>query len=343
MYAVRAGKYRRYGNMTRWQKLLDIETRLLNIRDLFYIAVGLVQSYILLGRLKPSIIFTRGGYVSVPVAMGGHAHGIPFITHDSDSTPSLANRLIARWAVKHAVAMPEEAYPYPRSKTVRVGVPVSGEYQPVGLSEQAAAKTKLGLEAFDQIILLTGGGNGAHQLNMALVNAAAELLEQFPKLAIVHLSGRSLLSATREAYQKALHADKLAHVSVEGFTTELASYSAAADVIIARGGATNLAEFAIQGKACVIVPSAQLVWNVRNTELLAKENAVIALSEPESEAPGALTAVLAELLQNTERRQELGRTLGRFARPDAAKALAMVLLDEVTKQKPDDTATPQKT
>lgn len=328
IYSVRAGKFRRYhGEGLR--QLLDIKTVLLNIRDLFYIAAGIAQSYWLLRRLKPQVIFTRGGYVSVPVALGGKLRGIPYLTHDSDSTPSLANRLIARWATLHAVALPKELYPYPANKTVTVGVPVNQAYQPVTPTTQHRFRHELGLDQAMQVLLVTGGGNGARMLNNAVVDNSAYLLKRYPKLHIVHIAGRALQAETEQAYSTVLDKETLERVKVEGFTTNLHVYSGAADIVIARGGATNLAEFAIQGKACIIVPSKQLIWNVKNTEALAERHAVVKLTEDQAEQERRLATVVGELLDDDAKRQRLATELSSLARPDAAKDLAMVVLEQI--------------
>jgi len=85
---VRAGKFRRY-NGEGWKQLLDIPTQAKNIRDAIYVLIGTWQSFWLLRKLKPSVLFTRGGFVSVPVALGAVLNRIPYVTHDSDSIPSL--------------------------------------------------------------------------------------------------------------------------------------------------------------------------------------------------------------------------------------------------------------
>ncbi|MDL2363384.1 MAG: glycosyltransferase [Patescibacteria group bacterium] len=334
VFYVRAGKFRRYHGEG-FKQLLDLKTVFLNIRDLFYIAIGLVQSFRLLRKLRPGVIFTRGGYVSVPVALGGKLQGIPYITHDSDSTPSLANRLIARWASLHAVALPEELYPYPPKKTVMVGVPVSSLYQVVTPTAQHRFKHELGLDQAKQILLVTGGGNGARQLNNAVINNAQYLLRRYPHLFIVHIAGRSLENEVNEGYERAVEESYRERISIEGFISNLHAFSGAADVVIARGGATNLAEFAIQGKACVIVPSKQLIWNVKNTEALVERHAVVQLTEDQAEQERRLASVLSDLFDNESKRLHLAQQLSDLARPDAAKHLAMLLLEQLPRTKKD--------
>lgn len=329
VYTVLAGKFRRYHGEG-FKQLLDLPTVLKNIRDAFFVLAGIWQSFWLLRRLKPQIILTRGAYVSVPVALGGVLNRVPYITHDSDAIPSLANRLIAPWAVLHAVALPEELYAYPIDKTVTVGVPVSQDYQPVTSGLQRRYRQELGLERYEYLVLVTGGGNGARSLNAAVVASAGYLLKRYPGLVVVHVAGRALEDEVAAAYNAMLPAATRPRVLVKGFVTDLYRYSGAADVIIARGGATNLAEFALQAKACIIVPNPFLTGGhqLKNAEALTRQGAVIELTEEQIEQERRLGSVLSDLLDNPGKRLELSRQLANFARPDAARRLAMLLLEK---------------
>jgi UDP-N-acetylglucosamine--N-acetylmuramyl-(pentapeptide) pyrophosphoryl-undecaprenol N-acetylglucosamine transferase len=325
VYTVWAGKLRRYSGVG-WRQLLDVRTQALNIRDVSRVGRGMWQSYWLLRKIRPDVIFTRGGFVSVPVALGGKLNGIPYVTHDSDSIPSLANRLIARWAAKHAVALPTELYPYPPNKTIMVGVPVSQQYTPVTSELQQQYRRELGIQSYKQMIFITGGGNGARQLNQDIVANTRYLLGQYPDLVLVHVAGRALEQETNRAYDDLNLGPARQRVQVHGFVTQLYQYSGAADVVVARGGATNLAEFAQQAKACLIVPSSQLGWNVKNSAALAERQAIVQLTEDQAEQPERLGRALGDLLEHESQRQELGTRLASFARPEAALELARLLL-----------------
>ena len=331
VYAVRAGKFRRYKGEG-WRQVFDIRTQTLNIRDGVWVLIGIWQSYWLMRRLRPSVIFTRGGYVSVPVALGGKLCGVPYITHDSDSTPSLANRLIARWAAKHAVALPAELYPYPRGKTITTGVPVAGEYRLVTTKLQHSYKEDIGLAAYDQILCITGGGNGAAGLNNAVIAAVPGLLERFHGLAVVHLTGRGHDAAVRAGYDAALGTQDRRRVVVMDFTNELYKYSGAADVIVTRAGASSLAEFAVQGKPCVVVPATQLAWQTRHAAALAKHHAIVVVAHETAAGHDAVGDAIRALLEDDTQRQALGAALASLAHPDAAKQLAMLLLDQLPRR-----------
>lgn len=324
VYTVSAGKLRRY-NDEGLAQLLHVRTQALNIRDLFRVGRGIWQSYRLLRTLRPDVIFTRGGFVSVPVALGGALNHIPYVTHDSDSTPSLANRLIARWAHTHAVALPKELYPYPENKTQMVGIPVNAQYVQVTSELQKQYRKELGLEQYEQMIFITGGGNGARQLNTVVCENTRYLLGAHPGLVIVHVAGRALENETNAAYDALNLGEARKRVEVYGFVNGLYRYSGAADVVVARGGATNLAEFALQHKACLIVPSKQLGWNVKNSAALAERKAIMQLTEEQAEQPERLGRTLSTLLDNETQRKELGNRLGKLAQPDAGRLLAAML------------------
>lgn len=318
---VSAGKLRRYSGEG-WKQFLDIPTQLLNIRDVFRTLAGIWQSYRLLGKLRPEVVFTRGGYVSVPVALAARLRHIPYITHDSDSVPSLANRIIASGAALHAVAMNPNAYPYPPDSTVQTGVPVGHEYTPMKSDDVKEYRKKLGIDMYQHVLLVTGGGNGARALNRAVVDNTRYLLTTYPELAVLHFAGRELLDETNQAYDALNLGGARDRIKVFGFTTDFYLYTGAADIIIARGGATNIAEFAVQRKACILVPSKQLSWNVENSRQLAKQGAVVELSEDHAEQPERLGRLVGELLESAARREELASQLAKIGHPEAAREIA---------------------
>ncbi|HPR09034.1 UDP-N-acetylglucosamine--N-acetylmuramyl-(pentapeptide) pyrophosphoryl-undecaprenol N-acetylglucosamine transferase [Candidatus Saccharibacteria bacterium] len=323
---VQAGKFRRYHGQGIAQ-LLDVHTIGLNLRDAFKALIGIWQAWRILGKIKPDVVFCKGGFVGVPVGLAAALRKIPYVTHDSDAIPGLANRIIAKWATKHAVALDAALYPYPRDKTVTVGVPVADTYQQVGAKHQAAYKRLVGLEQYELVLLVTGGGLGAQRLNDALLHISGELLRMFPGLCIVHTAGQKHEVDVSEAYSKNLEAELRKRVIVRDFLPNLYAYSGAADVVIARGGATNLAELALQAKPCIIVPNPLLTGGhqLKNATAYVKNNAIIVVEELDLQKPETLLAQTATLLQDPTRRKVLSQNLAQFARPDATKALATIL------------------
>ena len=329
-YSVRAGKFRRYHGAG-LKQIFDIQTLLKNIRDAFYVLIGFMQSYRLLGKLHPDVIFVKGGFVGVPVGLSAALRHIPYVTHDSDAIPGLANRIIARWAAQHAVALPKEVYNYPAAKTVTVGVPVYGNYQPVDDAQKITYRAELSLQAYPKVLLVTGGGLGAQRLNDAVTAILPDVLHSFPDLAVLHLVGRAHEATLEKKYNELLTPSEKGRVVVKGYVTDLHLYSGAADVIITRAGATALAEFAVQGKACILVPNPQLTGGhqTKNAQVLSEQGAVVVVEESSlTQNADALKLQLESLLSDSAKQIELGKNLAKFAHPAASRELAMVLLEQ---------------
>jgi len=330
LYLVRAGKFRRYHGEG-LKQLLDIPTMVKNLRDAFLAVVGLFQSLFLLRKLQPDLIFIKGGFVGVPVGLAAAILRIPYITHDSDALPGLANRIVAPWAAMHAVALPKEVYSYPSGKTVTVGALTAHHYKSLTPAEAAAARRQIGVSSTGKLLLVTGGGLGAKRLNAAVMACAEELLGRYSDLTIVHLAGRAHEAEVRQQYQKLLPKEYQKKVQVKGFITNLYLYSGAADVIITRAGATSMAEFAAQQKACIVVPNPLLTGGhqTKNAKVLADRAAIRLVSEDKLKLDDhALMPPLVELLDSPARALQLGKKLGLLVEPDSAKRLAMLLLKE---------------
>lgn len=332
VYALSAGKLRRYhGEGLR--QLLDVRTVVLNIRDVFRTLHGCWQAYWLLRKLRPGVIFIKGGFVGVPVGLAAAKRHIPYVTHDSDAIPGLANRIIAKWATLHAVALPAEVYNYPVSKTRTVGVPVHANYQFITAAEREQFKRELGLERFAKVLFVTGGGLGAQRLNDSIEAILPSLLNEFPDLAVVQTVGRQNEVHVTERYNRILADSDRARVVVKGFVPDMYRYSGAANVIITRAGATTLAEFAMQHKACIIVPNPVLTGGhqLKNADYLAEKQAAVVVHETDLAA--RLLGVTQELLRDEPRQTALGDQLATFAVPDAAKQLSVLLLEQAKTSK----------
>lgn len=326
VYSVRAGKFRRYNGET-WRLFLDVQMLLKNFRDFLWLIIGILQSYRLIKRIKPSVIFTPGGFVGVPVGLAASRLRVPFITHDLDAIPGLANRINARWAVAHAVALPPETYSYPKDKTFYVGVPVSDKFQPVTQQQKSEYRQSLGLPVDAKVLCVTGGGLGADRINIAIATLSPTLLKQYSDLMILHIAGRKNESQLLDLYDKLLTSELRSKVVVKGFVSDLYRYSAAADVIVARAGATNMAEFALQRRACIVIPNPVLTGGhqLKNAELLAKSGAITVVREPDMGSK--LLPSISELFDSIEKRQALSGALSKFAKPNATYDLTQLIIN----------------
>ena len=328
VYTVPAGKLRRYHGMG-LKQLLDVPTLLKNARDAFRVINGLIQAYFLLGRIKPDVIFVKGGFIGVPVGLSAAARHIPYITHDSDAVPGLANRIIARWATLHTTALPKEYYSYPPDKTETVGVPIVSDYQRVTDKNKTDFKQALGLKKYEQLMLVTGGGLGAVRLNDYISKIVPELITEHKNLVIIHITGRGKADTIEKRYQQAVPKGEQDRVILKDFVTDLYRYSGAADLIVARAGATNLMEFAVQGKPCIVVPNPLLVagHQLKNANALNDKNAIALVDEETLKSnPKKLLQTINRLLAHPDERKKLGDNLHKMAQPDAARRIATILL-----------------
>lgn len=332
VYTIRAGKFRRYHGEG-LKQLLDVPTMLKNLRDALYVLIGIWQSHRLLRRLQPDIIFIKGGFVGVPVGLAAAQLHIPFITHDSDALPGLANRIIARWARRHAVALPAEIYGYPADKTVTTGIPLQADFVPVTPEIQRRYRRELKLPPDAKVLFVIGGGLGSQRVNQAVAEAVPHLLREFKDLYVIQAAGRSNKAALAASYAASLSAAEQGRLQIRGYIDDVYRYSGAANLIITRAGATNLAEFALQGEACIVVPSPFLAGGhqLHNARYLAEQGAAVILNETDLLAdPHRLAQQVSTLFGQPKTREKLAAQLATFAKPDATVALAKLILEQAT-------------
>lgn len=324
-YSIKAGKFRRYNGETFLQHLVDYKTILLNFRDIFRFLIGTVQAWVLLGRIKPNAIMLKGGFVCVPVGIAARLRKIPYITHDSDAVPGLANRITAKHAIYNTVAMDPENYPYKKDKTLQVGIPIQPEYKTVDETEIIRAKESLGIDLNRKVLFCVGGGLGARNLNTAIVRISKQLISEVPSLYIIHLTGKSLYEESRILYEGILDEDEQKSLLLLDFSTELFNLSKVADVIISRGGATNIAEFAAQEKACIIVPNPVLTGGqqLHNADVLKSADAALIVSENDE---AALYDGVVQLFKDNTRRGIISKNLHKLSVHDSADMIAKLLI-----------------
>lgn len=323
VFQIRAGKYRRYAGLKWYKRAIDAKTGLLNVRDAGRTLVGYTEARRLLKRLKPDIMLIKGGFVGVPMGVAASRLGIPFITHDSDSTPGLANRIIARWATKHATGLPKELYNYPAEDTVYTGIPVSEKFKMMSPKIRTEYRDKLGLGSSSQIITVIGGSQGAGQLNHDMVSIVGRLMQKHKGLGLVHIAGKTHEAEVSQQYDSELLADERHRVVVRGFVTNPEVYTGAADIVVTRASATVLAEISLQSMPAILVPG-RLAGAHQNKNAVYFRNAGAAEMVEFGDQEGLLRT-LDELLSDPHRRESLGNQLGRLAKPNAAHELAALV------------------
>lgn len=322
---IHAGKLRRYHSLPLWRQLSRPSIVLPNIRDIFLVALGFVESFFRLLVWRPDVVFTKGGFVCLPVGLAAHLLRIPLVIHDSDAHPGLTNRILAKRATLIATGAPLHHYSYPKSKTHYVGIPIASAFRPFSSSERMAAKKKLGFDGARPLIVVTGGGLGAKRLNDVVV---AELERILPMASVLLVSGTAQFD---ELNMKVPAND--ARFQLRAFISEgMASVLGAADIVIARAGATTIMELAALAKPTILVPNAYLTGGhqLKNAAVYAENGAVLVLDEQDLEKrPVKLSSAIYSLLGDASKLDRMRKNFMAYAKPQAAKDMADMVLSAV--------------
>lgn len=323
---VSAGKFRRYHGASKWQ-YLQPSIFWPNVRDLFLVAIGFVQSFFRLIQWRPDAIFIKGGYVCLPVGYAAMLLKIPIVIHDSDAHPGLTNRLLAPFASMIGTGAPLEYYNYPPEKAKYVGIPVSAEFRPYSDDERLAIKRDLGFDTEHPLVVVTGGGLGAMRINNAVVESRDRLLEEVSVFLISGQAQFEELNATLEPRK---------HWRLEPFISQgMAQVLAAADVVVARAGATTLLELAGLHKPTIIIPNAMLTagHQLKNAKVYQDKLAAVVMTEEEIEKnQDALIGKIRQIVRAPKIMKGLGDNFGKFAKPEAARDMADMISTVIRRQ-----------
>ncbi len=264
----------------------------------------------------PDVVLLKGGFVGVPIGLACVVLKVPFITHDSDALPGLANRIVSRWARLHATGMPAEYYRYPKDMVRHVGVIVGQQYVYVDDTIKQKYKAEIGVDSNQQVLFITGGSNGASVINEAIAAGIVDVLEKNPDLVVFHQVGKGKLGVYKSIKHSRLHPSE--------FISKMHTYSGAADVIVTRAGANTIAEFGVQAKACIIIPNPLLTGGhqTKNGMVLEQSGAAIVLKESILTDPTILHDAIIVLLHDSHERIVLAKKLHEITVQDASATLA---------------------
>ena len=321
-----AGKFRRYNSLTFWQQMRRLRKIVLpNIADAFKIFFGTVQSFFKLVAWRPDVIFAKGGYVCMPVGFAARLLRIPLVIHDSDTHPGLTNRVLSRFAQVIATGAPLDYYSYPTDKTHYTGIPTAGTLHSATPEEKLALKANYNFAIDKKLVLITGGGLGAKRVNDP---AAAIMPELSQNYSVVLLSGKNEYSAIRAKLGEDTLAMRL-HDFVP--SAQFIEYAQMADLVVSRAGMTTIAELAMLGKAVLLIPGKQLTGGhqLTNAQMLADRGAAEIIDEYEIETdPPKLLQAIQAVLNSDERRTAFERGIAQFAKPNAARDVAEILIKQ---------------
>ncbi len=280
---------------------------------------GMVQGRGLIRRWRPDVVFSTGGYVTAPLTLAAWLARVPVVIYLPDMEPGLAIKLLARFARHVCVSFESVAQYFDRRKVVVTGYPVRQDLLNV---DRAEARSQLGLDAGRHVLLVLGGSTGAHSINEAVSKHLSELLTLAQ---VVHASGPGDLDElTRRTAQ--LSAEERAGYQLYGYLHgEMAAALAAADLVVARAGASTLAEFPAVGLPAILVPYPYAGPNQGvNAAFLAERGGAIVV--PDADLDARLVLEVRALLGDQERLATMSVAMRAIAVPDAADRLAACLV-----------------
>jgi UDP-N-acetylglucosamine--N-acetylmuramyl-(pentapeptide) pyrophosphoryl-undecaprenol N-acetylglucosamine transferase len=322
VHTILAGKLRRYHHLTVLRQLLWPSLVLRNIRDMFLVVAGFFQSFFKLIIWRPDVVFTKGGYVCLPVGVAAYLLRIPLVVHDSDAHPGLTNRILAKWAKAIATGAPLEHYNYPIEKSRYVGIPIAAEYHEFSDSERTTAKEKWGIASDKPLVVVTGGGLGASRINDAIAISLDKLLKF---TSVVLVSGEGQYDELRSMTPKNNDNFQLYPFISDDFVSLLG----AADVVVTRAGATTILELASLAKPTILIPNAKLSGGhqLKNAEVYQKINATMVVDDDKLvENPNIIVSSVHKLLLDKKGTDKMARVFSSFARPNAAKDVADMII-----------------
>lgn len=259
-----AGKFRRYFSFK-------------NVVDMFLIPIGFMQALWIMLVNMPDAVFSKGGYVSVPVVFAAWLYRIPILTHDSDAVPGWANRFCGKYSKYVAVSYRKSGEYFLDEKTLITGNPIRQE---LTQGDKGRARQRWGLSESKPVVFVTGGSQGAQLINKSIIKILPELTK-FTQ--IIHVTGPKNFEGMKHfAAEYGFRTDRHRYVAVPFLERdEMADAYAVADVAISRSGANSITEIAANKKPSILIPLAGAANNHQymNAFEIAKMGGAIVLEE----------------------------------------------------------------
>ncbi len=302
-YYISSGKIRRYFS---W----------LNFLDIFRFLWGLLEAQIILLKIMPDVIFSKGGYGAVPVVLIGWVYRIPILSHESDAIPGLSNRILGKFSRYIAVSYPLAKKYFREKKTLITGNPIRQEILQATKEE---AYQYFNFNDTKPIILVLGGSQGAQIINSVIVKILPQLINRFQ---IIHQTGSNNLETVKQQVaHQGIKIGRDKQYWIKGFLNahEMAMALSLADLVISRAGANAISEIAAWKKVTILIPLMSSANNHQrmNAYSLAKVGGALVLEE-NNLGEHILMRKIEKLLNDLELRDRMKRNIATFYHPDAS-------------------------
>jgi len=316
---ILAGKIRR---QTDWKGLLE------NLVDVcFKIPVGIIQSFFYLFFISPDLIFSKGGFGSIPGAIAGKLLFIPMFLHESDIAPGKANQFLSGFALEIFVSFPRTEF-FPLRKMILVGNPVRRELLE-GSREEARSFFKL--SSNKPVVLILGGSQGAQRINDKILEILPQLLESFE---VIHQCGENNFESVKSESKVVINENlgKSYHLYPFLKEPELRQAYAVCDIIISRAGSGSIFEIAAVGKPSFLIPLPEAAQNhqVKNAYAYQESGAAIVIEENNFTSRFFLER-LKSLFNQPNELNKMTQAAKDFARPGAGRIIANYIVEYLSK------------
>jgi UDP-N-acetylglucosamine--N-acetylmuramyl-(pentapeptide) pyrophosphoryl-undecaprenol N-acetylglucosamine transferase len=314
------GKLRRYLNFASFFQ---------NIFDILKIPIGTLQAFVYLFFINPDLIFSKGGFGSIPTVIAGWLLRIPIFLHESDAVPGLANRFLAKFALEIFVSFPRTLY-FPINKMTLVGNPIRIEILK-GNKSEAIEYFKITQEK--PVILIIGGSQGAQRINEKILLTLNELLENFE---IIHQTGTKNFKELVAEAEAIVKKDLLKYYHPIPFLREdeLKKAYSVCDIIVARAGSGTIFEIAALGKPSILIPLPESAQDhqLKNAYAYFESGATIVIEE-KNFTPSFFLNKLKFLFNQTEELEKMSIAAKNFSRSFAAKVIAHYIFEFLKKER----------
>lgn len=312
---IKAGKLRRYFSLE-------------NIIDIFKIPVGIIQSLYHISKFKPDIVFSKGGFASVPPVIVAWVLRVPIVTHESDIVPGLANRIIARFASKILISFSAAEKYFNKNKVVLTGNPIRGDITQ-GSRENAFKFFKLSPDL--PTILIFGGSQGARKVNEMVLEILPDLTE---KCQIIHQCGDKNYKEIKNKIGR-LNLKYPKRYRVYPFIKdEMKDAYALAEIVISRAGANSLAEIVALKKPNILIPLSTSANNHQpeNAKFFAEKKSSLIIDETANSSQDLANTIFKLLSDKNLQIQMKQKLSERASSQNAASKIAEEIIEAVDKR-----------
>ena len=297
-----------------------------NVKTALNVVKSMAVSKRLIREFQPHVVIGTGGYVCFPVLKAAQTMGIPTVLHESNAVPGLTTKMLAGGVDVMMVGFEESKAAYAKSARVEVtGTPVRGDFRAYS---KETAKAELGIDPAEQLIVSVWGSLGASRMNEILADFIADTYAD-SSFNLIHAAGRERYD-TMMARLNALCPAGIggSGYDVRPYIYDMSRVMAAADLVVCRAGASTLAELALMGKPCVLVPSPNVTNNhqEKNARVLERAGGAVVLTEQGLSAAAFRDTVM-ELIGDRQRLNDMAEAMRNAAPDDAAERMTDVILN----------------